>query len=198
MKFKMAPNSLFAILLRQPWWVSLLIAAVLGLVAAALLPDELKVVGSLSGLPFFILSLVALKQQWKLPGAAEVEAATQAVRQLPWEAFRTLLELAFRREGYTVSSGAGAIDLVLVKGGRRVLVSARRWKAARQGEEVVQAGCRAADQSEEGGAIMLVTLGDLTPGARQLAKARDVALVGGAELARLLRGLPLPQPPAGS
>ena len=193
MKFQMAPNSLFAILLRQPWWVSLLIAAVLALVAAALLPEGLKVVGALSGLPIFVLSMVALKRQWKLPGAAEVEAVTQAVRQMPWEAFRVLLELAFARDGYVVSPGQGAIDLVLVKPGRRVLVSARRWKAARQGEETLQAVCEAADRSEEGGMVMLVTLGELTPGARQLAKVREVAIVGDAELARLLRGLPLPQ-----
>ena len=193
MKFQMAPNSLFAILLRQPWWVSLLIAAVLALVAAALLPEGLKVVGALSGLPIFVLSMVALKRQWKLPGAAEVEAVTQAVRQMPWEAFRVLLELAFARDGYVVSPGQGAIDLVLAKPGRRVLVSARRWKAARQGEETLQAVCEAADRSEEGGMVMLVTLGELTPGARQLAKVREVAIVGDAELARLLRGLPLPQ-----
>ena len=28
MKFKMAPNSLFAVLLRKPWWVSFVVAAV--------------------------------------------------------------------------------------------------------------------------------------------------------------------------
>ncbi len=193
MKIQMAPNSLFAILLRQPWWVSLVIAAVLALVAAALLPDDLKVVGALSGLPIFVLSMVALKRQWKLPGAAEVEAVNQAVRQMPWEAFRVLLELAFVREGYQVSPGQGAIDLVLAKPGRRVLVSARRWKAARQGEETLQAVCEAADRSDDGGSVMLVTLGELTPGARQLATVRQVVVVGSAELARLLRGLPLPQ-----
>ena len=38
MKLRMAENSLFAILLRQRWWVSASIALAIGLVAAALLP----------------------------------------------------------------------------------------------------------------------------------------------------------------
>ena len=38
MKFKMAPNSGFAILLRSPWWVSFAIAAVIVLLCGALLP----------------------------------------------------------------------------------------------------------------------------------------------------------------
>ena len=40
MKFRMAPNSVFAVLLRSPWWVSLAIAAALALAAAALLPAD--------------------------------------------------------------------------------------------------------------------------------------------------------------
>ncbi|MDO8420135.1 MAG: restriction endonuclease, partial [Rubrivivax sp.] len=40
MKFQMAKNSLFATLLRSPWWISAVIALVLGLLGAALLPDR--------------------------------------------------------------------------------------------------------------------------------------------------------------
>ena len=39
MKFKMAPNSLFAILLRSPWWISLAIAAVFAGASRALLSE---------------------------------------------------------------------------------------------------------------------------------------------------------------
>ena len=37
---KMAPNSLFAILLRSPWWISVGIALVFALASKALLPAE--------------------------------------------------------------------------------------------------------------------------------------------------------------
>jgi len=51
----MAKNSLFAVLLRSPWWISLLVALLVGLVGFALLPQQFKVVGALSGLPFAII-----------------------------------------------------------------------------------------------------------------------------------------------
>ena len=38
LKLKMAENSLFAILLRSPWWISLAIVAVISLLSVALLP----------------------------------------------------------------------------------------------------------------------------------------------------------------
>ena len=40
---------------------------------------------------------------------------------------------------------------------------------------------------------MLVSLGGLTPGAQRLAQAHGLSVVGSAELARWLRGVPLAQ-----
>jgi len=37
--FKLPRNSLFAMLLRSPWWISFAVAGVLSLVAMALLPE---------------------------------------------------------------------------------------------------------------------------------------------------------------
>ena len=58
MKLKMAPNSLFAILLRSPWWISVAIAVAMGLVGAALLPEGFRLIGVLSGLPFGVIGAV--------------------------------------------------------------------------------------------------------------------------------------------
>ena len=38
MKLKMSENSLFAILLRSPWWISMVLVAVFALASGALLP----------------------------------------------------------------------------------------------------------------------------------------------------------------
>jgi len=38
MKLKMSDNSLFAVLLRSPWWISLLVVAGFTLLSFALLP----------------------------------------------------------------------------------------------------------------------------------------------------------------
>jgi restriction system protein len=43
MKFKMSEKSLFAILLRSPWWVSFLIGALLVLLTRVFLPENLRV-----------------------------------------------------------------------------------------------------------------------------------------------------------
>ena len=40
MKFKMSPNSLFAVLLRSPWWVSFALMGLFSLAAVALLPRD--------------------------------------------------------------------------------------------------------------------------------------------------------------
>jgi restriction system protein len=59
MKFKMSDKSLFAILLRSPWWYSFLIAAVLLLLARVFLPEAFRAVGMLSSIPFAILGVIA-------------------------------------------------------------------------------------------------------------------------------------------
>ena len=96
MKFKMAPNSLFAILLRSPWWISFLIAAVVSMICAALLPKNLVVFGVMGTLPFLVTGFVALKRQWNAPTAAQVEAelaAQKARRVLEAEAAKDIQRL---------------------------------------------------------------------------------------------------------
>ena len=52
MKFRMAERSLFAILLRSPWWISLAVAGAFVAAARALLPAEYFVVGALGAMPW--------------------------------------------------------------------------------------------------------------------------------------------------
>ena len=59
MKFQMAKNSLFAILLRSPWWASAGLGIAVGLLGAALLPEAYRVAGALSGFPFIVISAMA-------------------------------------------------------------------------------------------------------------------------------------------
>ncbi|MFD0669459.1 restriction endonuclease [Ramlibacter sp. MAHUQ-53] len=186
----MAPNSLFAVLLRKPWWISLLVAAVVAVIPFALMPKDLAPYAAAGCAPFLIISALALKRQWRLPSAAQVEATTKAVSAMGWEAFRGVLEQAFAREGYEVERLHGAADLCLRKGGRSVLVAARRWKAARQGEDALQA-LQAVREAQDAGGAMFIALGEVSPQARAFADARGIALVQGEALAQLLRGVAL-------
>jgi restriction system protein len=188
LKFEMAKNSLFAVLLRSPWWVSFAIAAALALLAAAVLPADYRVVGALSTLPFVVIGAIAARRQWQLPSTAQVARTTQAVRAMAWPEFAQQLEDAFRRDGYTVQrSTAAPVDFELERRGRRMLVCARRWKSARIGLEVLRALQAARDASEAPDALC-ICLGELTDNARPFAAEHRIAVWQSAELAQALHG----------
>lgn len=188
----MAKNSLFAVLLRSPWWVSLAIALVLSAVAAALLPADYKIVGALSSLPFVVIAALAAKRQWNLPSAARVAETQAAIASMPWPAFADLLWKAFTRDGFTVQRGRAdaAADFVIEKQGRAMVVGARRWKSARTGVEVLRALQAARDAAEAPDALF-IGLGELSEGARAFAAEHRIAVWQAAEIAQALRGLPL-------
>jgi restriction system protein len=200
LKLKMAKNSLFAILLRSPWWISLVIGALLGVVSFALLPADLRVVGALAGLPFLVISVIAARRQWRLPSAARIEQTQQAVATMNWPAFSALLAQSFQREGYTVKpgmsstsskkSGEASFDFELERQGRHTLVSARRWKSARTGLEALRAlqearEARAADEA------IYIGLAPLSENARPYASMQRITIWQAPELAHALRDLPL-------
>jgi restriction system protein len=185
-KFKMAENSLFAVLLRSPWWISVAIAAVLALLAAALLPAEYRAVGAVSALPFAVIGAMAARRRWRLPSAAQVSQTLQSVGRMAWPEFAQTLEAAFRRQGYTVERGSSAaVDFELQRQGRRTLVCAKRWKSARVGLEplrALQAAREAADASD----ALFIGLGELTDNARPYAAQHGITVWQPADLAQAL------------
>jgi len=192
MKFKMAPNSLFAVLLRSPFWISFAIAAGFGAVSHALLPEQFRMVGTLGGLPFVVIGCIALSRQLRAPSARRAQAILEAVSRMGWQEFCAALEDAFARDGYVVERvQGGAADLLLRREGRTTLVSAKRWKAARHGEDNLQA-LQAAAQARDASGSLYVALGELSPNAQRFAKAHGVQLMQGPALVQLLRDLKLP------
>lgn len=195
MKFPMAKNSLFAILLRSPWWYSFLIALAIGLATSALLPVDYRVAGAITGVPFLVIAAAAAWRQRQLPNAAQVETTRQAVAAMAWPAFAALLEQAFRRDGYEVARPAGgdAVDFVLERRGRRMFVAARRWKSARTGLETLRAlqSAREAGPDDLPNDALYIGLGELTDNARPFAAEHRIAIWQASEVAQALRGLPL-------
>lgn len=191
----MARNSLFAILLRSPWWISLALAGALLLPALALLPEHLRVAGALSALPFVVIAGLAACRQWRLPSAARVAQTRQAVAALSWPAFAALLQQGFERDGYQVRPGRGVVDFELERKGQTTLVSARRWKSAHTGLaplRALQAARAALDMPD----ALVVTLGALSDSARPFAAEQRISVWQLPEIALALRGLPLS--PAGT
>ena len=183
----MPRNSLFAVLLRAPWWVSLAIAVVLSLVLAALLPDAYRVVGALSTFPFVVIGALAAWRQAQLPSAAEVARTRERVAAMNWTAFADCLEEAFRRDGFEVRrAGTTPVDFELKRGGQRMLVSARRWKSAPTGLEPLRA-LQAARQAADARDALFICMGGLSDTARPYAIQHHIRLWQAAEIAQALR-----------
>jgi len=186
MRWRMADNSLFAILLRNPWWISAAIAAGFVALTLAMFPSEWRWYGAFLGAPFAVIACIALYRQLHAPSTRRVTSTLEAVRAMTWSDFSSALESGFRRDGYDVRRLAGAAaDFEIAKEGRRAVVSGKRWKVARTGVEPLRELEGAKDAHEAHESIYVVA-GDLTDNARDFAVRKRIRLIGGAELTRLV------------
>jgi restriction system protein len=184
MRFAMSRNSLFAILLRSPWWTSLLVAVGVVAVLRLVLPD---IYALFAALPFMVIAAYATFQQLRAPSAAKVAQRLEALRAQPWEEFAGAMESAFRHDGYAVSRLDGReADFELTKGGRTSLVSCKRWKAARTGIEPLRE-LDAARRRREADHCIYIAAGDVTENAVAFSAKSSITLLRGAELVRLLK-----------
>jgi restriction system protein len=180
MKFKMAENSLFAILMRNPWWISLIIVIVFSLLCLAILPKDFVIFGIMGTFPFFITGIVAFKRQWGKPSPAKLQVELDRLSALSWRDFSAELEAKFVKQGFEVTrldakSGSGVADFKLEKSGHITLVSAKRYKAATHGLEALQA--LVAQQEAQGAdKAMYVGLSPVTAQAAKFAKEKGVVL----------------------
>ena len=99
----MSENSLFAVLLRSPWWISFVVVGLITLAAGALLPKEYFVVGALAGFPIFVVGCIAAWKQLRAPNPAKVVEMLEAVGSMPWRSFADTLATAWERAGYSLS-----------------------------------------------------------------------------------------------
>jgi len=181
----MSDKSLFAILLRSPWWYSFLIAAVLLLLARVFLPEAFRAVGMLSSIPFAILGVIAAWRQRDKPSPERVSMALDQLAQMPWKQFLPIMEQAFVQQGFTVSQlNSNAADLQLEKLGRVTLVSCKRWKAATLGVEVLR-DLKAMQVSQEASYSACISLSLPTGVALKFAKENAIQLICQDELASL-------------
>ena len=186
MKFKMSEKSLFATLLRSPWWVSFLVMLGVAVVAGALLPEAYKMAGILGGLPFLVIGLIAAWRQRNTLSAERIIELTEQARSMVWADFADLTEVAFRQQGFGVSRPkTGLVDFEIEKNGLMTLVSAKRWKAATVGAESVRA-LLSARESQDADGCSFISLGQFSQAALDLAGENSVQLMGPTQIAQLL------------
>jgi len=184
MKLEMNKNSLFAILLRSPFWLSFAIAAGVFLLARLFLPETYAL---FVPLPFVVVGCVAAWKQLRAPSETRVADAVAVVRDLAWTDFAAKIEASYRADGYTVSRIDGAADFELVKAGRKTLLAAKRWKAARIGIEPLRELVELRKRREAFDCAFVLT-GDPSENAAKYAVDHNVRLLRGADLVRFARG----------
>jgi restriction system protein len=185
----MAENSLFAVLLRSPWWISMAVGIAVALGMAALLPASMRFYGAFAAAPFLVIGAVAGWRQFQAPSAARVDRALTTIRAMSSAEFTAVVEARLRSEGYEVTrlAGSGA-DFAALRASRRTLVGCRRFKTARTGIKPLE-DLRGAMQSQEADDGLYIAAGDVTEQARQFAARNRIRVMQGPELATWLPSL---------
>lgn len=183
MKFKVAENSLFAVLMRSPWWVSALIAGAIFFAMRQFFADMFAIAGAL---PFAVISAAAGWKQLRAPSAKKVAERLAALRAMSWEEFAPLLETGFKRDGYQVKRVSGTADFELEKDWRLSLVLAKRWKANVTGVEPLKELAAAAEKRKAGECVY-VCAGELSDNAKDFALHNRIRRIEGVDLVQLTK-----------
>lgn len=123
----------------------------------------------------------------------ELAANTQTLRDLngiSWQNFELLVGESYRQRGFKVREVGGGgpdggVDLVAVRDHETLYIQCKHWKSLQVGVDVVRQifGVMAA---EGGTGCVVVSSGRYTDAARDFAKGRNVDLIDGKRLLRLL------------
>jgi restriction system protein len=175
-------ETLFRILSRQPWWITLLVAGALFFIAQAVFPPVAPYVA----IPFVLVAAWIGVQQ--LRGASSVNAAERLaeLRGMSWEEFSGVVAAAYRRQGYEVeASRAAGFDFTLKKGGRVTLVQCRRWKVNQVGVAPVRELADAVNRAEAYNGICIAA-DAFSAKAAEFAQGAPVTLLAGNGLVELV------------
>ena len=179
--------SLFTVLSRSPWWLSVLLTASIFIAVRFFLPT---LIAASAAFPCGVISIYAAWRQLRVPGEAAVTKKLDELRSLSWAEFAVRLEGAFRRDGYEVTRLEGdAADFELRKKGQLTLASCKRWKVAQTGIAPLRA-LLAEKEARGARDCLYVAAGEFSPNANELALASGIRLLSGTDLARMFRGKP--------
>jgi restriction system protein len=136
------------------------------------------------------VSLVKRSRSTKLFEEVRGDSPTR-VANLSWQQFEVLIGEGFRRRGFVVTERGGAgpdggVDLALARGHERFLVQCKHWRAQQVGVSIIRElyGIMAAERVAGG---YVVTSGAFTKDAKEFAAGRNIELLGGREVEKIIR-----------
>jgi HJR/Mrr/RecB family endonuclease len=176
--------------------VTLVTTVVLAAAGPGSLRDRL-IVGFAGGMwtnLFVVLWLYALRERRDAQRLMESTTNLEEVRRLRADEFEELVMAAYRHSGDTVTRLSadpgpdGGVDLVVQRGGRRILVQCKRWREWQVDVRLVRevAGIVATDGADGG---VIVTCGTFSPRARHFASRAHVELIDGVGLVDFLNAV---------
>lgn len=200
---------------RLPWWGGVALAVVFYLVLHSIAGRQITAVAqpgqmsaivaqsmwrALAGIGQYLLPMICLigagisawrrRERTALIANVVQGDATSVLDGMSWQQFERLVGEAFRLQGFgVVETGSGAdggVDLVLSKGSEKFLVQCKQWRALKVGVDVVRElyGVMAARGSAGG---FVVTSGRFTDDAANFTSGRNISLIDGPKLYRLIQ-----------
>lgn len=198
-----------------PWWLSLILAAVLyvvihhfAIVSVPIQTDPKQMGEMLVGqmtktlalfgqyivpLAFIfgaIASMVGRRKRANLYQYVAKQPVKSGLNEISWREFEMLVGEWFRKQGYAVTETGGVadggVDIILKKNGETYLVQCKQWKAYKVGVNIVRELLGVmVTQGAAGG--YLVTSGVFTEDARRFATESNITLIDGSKLSELIR-----------
>ena len=186
-----------------PWWINIILAAIVYLSFRYWIPlivfqnPFLKGIATalpslapfVSGILCFIAAISAFNA-WRKGELLEKQTGIGTLRTISWREFEELVGEAYRRKGFIVTEtgGGGAdggVDLVLRRGGEKLLVQCKHWKMDKVGVKVVRElyGVVAAESASGG---IVISSGTFTQEAKDFARGKQLELLDGPVLLNLI------------
>ncbi len=183
MIFKMREGSLFSVLLRSPWWYSVLIAFILMAISILVVGSKYLIFGIALALPFLVLAVLSGYRQLQRPGQKRVLEVAELARGMPAKQLAGKIASHYEKQNFDITPFKGnAADLELERGRYKFLLCCKRFKAANTGIEPLKQLVASGEKIEATG-YLYVALGTVTDNARTYARQNDIELIQAEALA---------------
>jgi len=178
-----------AILLRSPWWYSVLIA--LFAISISMVPAEGKYLflGVATALPFIGIALYSAYNHSQRLSPKRVQEVEQKARRLSATELAKKITINYEKIRFDVSAFDGdAAEYELERGVHKLLLSCKRFKAAKTGIEPLKKMTNAGKKCEATG-YLYVTLGEVSTNALEYARQNNIELIQAEALAEHFDGI---------
>lgn len=138
-----------------------------------------------------LISFMRVQKRAKLVTQVTNGRGPDVLQDMTWHEFEALVGEAYRRNGYSVKENFdkgpdGGVDLVLLDGSEKYLVQCKQWRALKVGVKVVRELYGVMASAGAVGAFV-VTSGEFTRDSVSFAQGKNIELIDGPQLKRMIR-----------